>query len=184
MDMCSAGQPARYALFRNIAIGIGHLHANDILHRDLKLENTLISDNLEIKLADFGWAIKVDCYASAYLGSERVGTANYMAPEIIKFNQYSFASDMFAFGSMLFALCEHYDALCYEGWTELKIMNYIGNHGMAKVPISDKTEPAIAALIRSCWQTDASKRPTASEAVAIIDAIAQHANVMNRKTSS
>ncbi len=50
-----------------------------IMHRDIKPENLLLSEEYEVKLADFGLAINTDAQAPI----SRVGTLDYMAPEVL-----------------------------------------------------------------------------------------------------
>jgi polo-like kinase 1 len=61
-------------------LGCQYLHENKIIHRDLKLGNIFLNDQMEIKLGDFGLATKVD-----YDGERKrtlCGTPNYIAPEV------------------------------------------------------------------------------------------------------
>lgn len=69
----------RYYLSQLIDV-LDYLHDHNIVHRDLKPENILLGDNLEIKLADFGFATMVrdDEKNKTHLGTER-----YMCPELI-----------------------------------------------------------------------------------------------------
>jgi serine/threonine protein kinase len=63
-----------------ILLGCQYLHENKIIHRDLKLGNIFLNDQMEIKLGDFGLATKVD-----YDGERKrtlCGTPNYIAPEV------------------------------------------------------------------------------------------------------
>ena len=69
-------------------IGVKYLHDNKIIHRDLKLGNIFLNDNMEIKLGDFGLATKVD-----YDGERKrtlCGTPNYIAPEVLQKKGHSF----------------------------------------------------------------------------------------------
>lgn len=71
------------------------------MHRDLKLENILVDDHLNLKIADFGFASykSIDC-----LKSYR-GTMTYMAPEIKEGKTYKGTQvDMFSFGVILFII--------------------------------------------------------------------------------
>ena len=49
-------QNLKKSLFLKICLGLHHLHSKRIIHRDLKLENILLSETDEPKLSDFGWA--------------------------------------------------------------------------------------------------------------------------------
>ena len=55
------------------------------MHRDIKPENLLLSEEYEVKLADFGLAINTDAQAPI----SRVGTLDYMAPEVLPFAFYT-----------------------------------------------------------------------------------------------
>lgn len=81
---------------------IKYLYENKILHRDLKPQNILISDNNLIKLCDFGFAKIFD--DENYMIKTICGTPIYMAPEIIKHNNYSIKSDLWSIGIILYEL--------------------------------------------------------------------------------
>ena len=68
-------------LFRQIILGIKHIHSKNIVHRDIKLENILIDLNNRIKICDFG--IGVILKSEDELLYDQCGTPMYMAPEII-----------------------------------------------------------------------------------------------------
>ena len=68
-------------LFRQIILGIQHIHSKKIVHRDIKLENILIDLNNNIKICDFGIGIMLD--SDKELIQDQCGTPMYMAPEII-----------------------------------------------------------------------------------------------------
>lgn len=95
------------AAVRQLFIAVSELHRRDIIHRDIKLENVLIDDNLNVKLTDFGFAIKAS-------RTERLrplcGTPAYMAPEMLrcacdaKSEGYSFPADIWSCGVLLATL--------------------------------------------------------------------------------
>lgn len=79
------------------------MHARRVVHRDLKLENILVDDQLNLKIVDFGFASykNIDC-----LKSYR-GTMTYMAPEIKEGKQYKGTEvDLFSFGVILFIIVQ------------------------------------------------------------------------------
>lgn len=76
------------------------LHQNNIVHRDLKLENILINDTYDFKLADFGFSKDNE---SEFMMSF-CGTPSAMAPEILKREPYDDRCDTWSLGIMLFEL--------------------------------------------------------------------------------
>ncbi|KAL7322117.1 serine/threonine protein kinase, variant 4 [Mucor circinelloides] len=89
-------------IFKQIALGVRHLHEHNIVHRDIKDENVVLSDAGGLRLIDFG--------SAAYLKPGRkyetfVGTLDYAAPEILRGHTYSGKpQDVWALGILLFTL--------------------------------------------------------------------------------
>ena len=77
------GLPEDYVktVFRQIVEGVAYMHSRSIVHRDLKIDNILISQADEVKLIDFGFAVK--CEPSQKL-SMYCGTPHYMDPLLTK----------------------------------------------------------------------------------------------------
>ncbi|XP_072418173.1 serine/threonine-protein kinase 33-like [Chiloscyllium punctatum] len=102
-------------IISSLASAIFYLHKNDIIHRDLKLENILVKSNnnaddeelkLNIKVTDFGLSVLKD---GAGVGSESMlqdacGTPLYMAPEIINNYDYSQQCDLWSIGIIMYIL--------------------------------------------------------------------------------
>ena len=79
-----------------------YCHRKGILHRDIKLNNILLDENLNIKLTDFGLsAIKDEANALFY---DRVGTARYTAPEFLYKTGHNEKVDIWGLGIILFLL--------------------------------------------------------------------------------
>lgn len=79
-----------------------YIHRNSIVHRDLKLGNILVNENMQLKLCDFGLSTKI-----TYQGEKKrtvCGTPNYIAPEILEEEGHSYESDIWSMGVILYAL--------------------------------------------------------------------------------
>lgn len=92
---------ARYFV-RQVILACQYLHNTKIIHRDLKLGNLFINDEMEVKIGDFGLATRVD-----YDGERKrtlCGTPNYIAPEVLGKKGHSFEVDVWSLGCILFTL--------------------------------------------------------------------------------
>eukprot|EP00347_Sterkiella_histriomuscorum_P004964 403358413 len=92
-------------IFAQILLGIDFMHKERIVHRDIKLENILMTSkdnrNFEIRIADFGLAQKLKNDEMCF---HKCGTPSYIAPEILKGQCYTTSADLFSLGSLLFSL--------------------------------------------------------------------------------
>merc|ERR1719313_2272961 len=82
---------------------LSYIHDLHILHRDLKSGNFFLSRSGNLKLGDFGIAKVLECTAA--VAQTQVGTPYYMCPEICRGKPYSWGSDMWAMGCVLFEMC-------------------------------------------------------------------------------
>jgi serine/threonine protein kinase len=90
-------------IFTQLISALKHCHSKKIIHRDLKPENIMIArDQNNVKLIDFGFSKHL--VTPFDLASTYCGTLTYMAPEIIKNEQYSFPADVWSVGVILFEL--------------------------------------------------------------------------------
>jgi serine/threonine-protein kinase len=89
-----------------IADALATAHLAGVIHRDIKPENLLITENGQVKLADFGIARVPN--ADLTKEGQFLGTPCYSAPETLRTGEYSEQSDLFSFGAVI------YEAVCGE----------------------------------------------------------------------
>ncbi len=133
-----------------------YLHNHRIIHRDLKLSNLFLSENMELKIGDFGLATKLD-----FEGEKKrtvCGTPNYIAPEILdgKFG-YSFEVDIWSLGVIIYTLIIGKPPFetdnVKETYKKIKLNKY-------SFPINSVISDYAKNLITDILVTDPSKRPT------------------------
>ena len=98
----------KYICLLGISHAMKYLHKRGVIHRDLKIDNILLDDNLYPKLYDFGlsriFAQSVD-NSTLLKMTTSIGTPLYMAPELIECEEkYGAGVDVYAFGIILYEL--------------------------------------------------------------------------------
>lgn len=89
----------RYFIYQ-ILQGVQYIHENGVIHRDLKPSNILIDKNFQLRIADFGLAVRSDQNESKSI----CGTTHYLAPEVVNRKGFEFRSDVWAIGVIAFIL--------------------------------------------------------------------------------
>lgn len=82
-----------------VLLGLEHVHAANIIYRDMKLENVLLDHNGHCRISDLGLAVVSKVKIKGY-----AGTPGYTAPEMIKNKPYGPSADIFSFGVMLYRM--------------------------------------------------------------------------------
>ena len=90
-----------WSYFIQIARGLQALHAQKILHRDVKTANVLRMSGEVVKLGDLGVAKLM----KGAMTNTQIGTPHYMPPEVWRNRPYTFNSDVWALGCVLFEMC-------------------------------------------------------------------------------
>lgn len=109
-------------VFRSIAEGVRYCHDAGVSHRDLKLDNILVNDMGEIKIIDFGFAVRRNPQTG--LVSNFCGTPTFMSPEIVKRVAHDpHKADVWALGVILYKLLT--DRFPFMGESDHELNNLI-----------------------------------------------------------
>ncbi|EZG56061.1 protein kinase [Gregarina niphandrodes] len=90
-----------FRLFLQIVSGVHHIHSLGFCHRDLKLENLLLDEHHNLKIADFGWVSRINGFRRNF---NFCGTLDYLAPEMITGSGHDWRVDIWAIGILLYEL--------------------------------------------------------------------------------
>ncbi len=105
-----------------ICDALDYMHKRGIVHRDLKPENIMVNENDEIKLIDFGIAMKEDARRLTFVNpSSMLGTPDYIAPEQVQGKRGDQRSDMYALGIMFYEMIT--GQVPFSGPNPLAVMN-------------------------------------------------------------
>lgn len=139
--------------------GCSYLVSQKVIHRDLKLGNLLLNDEMQLKVGDFGLATRVD-----YDGERKktlCGTPNYIAPEILSKKGHSFEVDIWSIGCIVFTLLvgrpPFETPTLKETYVRIKKNEY-------RVPSC--VSASAKALIRSMLQPEPERRPNIAAVMA------------------
>ncbi|CAH1241983.1 SLC15A4 [Branchiostoma lanceolatum] len=145
--------------------GLKYIHNKEYLHRDLKMENILISEGDVVKLCDVGLAKAEDDVTGT-----QCGTYMYMAPEVyaVSRHKYTRKADIFSLGLMLWELW--YGEIIYKG-TPLPLQEFIKEVADGRRPaFPEGAEPIYfwRNLMQECWDGEPARRPPADRCLTVL----------------
>ena len=143
-------------IFYQIITAIDYCSRKNIFHRDIKLENILLTKNNTIKLIDFGFAIK--CNSKNDFQNFFCGTLYYMPPEIINKKKYlPYYSDIWSLGVLLYTMI--FGKFPFNGNDNDELFNLI-NEGKVEFPEDDDASIEVKNLIKKIIVVEPGKRPS------------------------
>ena len=121
-----------YGIIVDLCLGIKEIHKKNLIHRDLKPENIFINKDNRIKIGDFGISKALDLNAKYAYTS--IGTNLYMAPEMIKGEQYNNKVDIWALGCIIYELFTL--NICFQSNSLFGFVNKILNSKHGNIDIN------------------------------------------------
>jgi len=138
---------------KQLADGLRYLLDNNIIHRDLKPQNILVTNELDIKITDFGFARKFD---NGVLFNTLCGSPMYMAPEIINKQDYSIKSDLWSVGIIIYQM--FYGKVPFDVSNFVQLIKKINNEQIHFPSDKIKISAEAINLIQSLLTVDVQKR--------------------------
>ena len=166
----------QWRIAHQLADALGAMHGVNIMHRDLKGANVLLTKNCDVKLADF------DLATSEPSSTDTCGTPGFMAPEVMMAEDthepYDKSCDVFSYGGVLYELTHNHTPFVtanlgsYDGfkafWAALKeVVCSVKRPALTR----SRVTPEMGRLIHACWHRDPTQRPAMSEVSKVLDAV-------------
>jgi eukaryotic-like serine/threonine-protein kinase len=150
----------RLKLLRQAAEGLAFVHQTGFIHRDICPRNFVVSgDGESLKLIDFG--LSVPATAPFMAPGNRTGTANYMAPEVVRRRATSKRLDIFSFGVTAYELCAF--NLPWPRGQGKEAMSHGVEEPIPLVKYRPQINPKLAEAITACLAADPAERPATME---------------------
>ncbi|CAN8175229.1 unnamed protein product [Coccothraustes coccothraustes] len=163
-------------VFRECLKGLAFLHANQVIHRDIKSDNILLGRDGSVKLADFGLC--------ALLTPEQrkrrsvVGTTYWMAPEVVRGEPYGPKVDTWSLGIVGIEMARGEPPYFWESRDRAK--DLIGKQGVPELH-KLRLPPALYELLGCCLQMDVDRRGSAKELLQVASEVEGVKSTVRRK---
>lgn len=144
---------------RQMALALQYMHTMELAHRDLKCENILITNNFNVKLADFGFArYVVDTSGRQVMSETYCGSLSYAAPEILRGQPYApKISDIWSLGVVLYIMLNK--AMPFDDTNIKRLFEQQNNKRWRfRAKVTDLLSDQVKKLVANMMEPDVKKR--------------------------
>ncbi|KAG7216624.1 hypothetical protein INR49_023333 [Caranx melampygus] len=168
------------SISKQIAGGMAYLSERKFVHRDLATRNCLVGEEMVVKIADFGLSRNI--YSADYYKANENDAIpiRWMPPESIFYNRYTTESDVWAYGVVLWEIFSH-GMQPYYGMGHEEVIYYVRDGHILSCPEHCPME--LYNLMRLCWSTHPSDRPSFSSIHRILERMHQNTLSINEAES-
>ena len=146
-------------VMRESLVGIKALHDQFRIHRDIKSDNVLISNDGSVKLADFGYSTQLTVEQG--VRQTTVGTPSWMAPELIVGLEYSLGVDIWSLGIVAIETVRGEPP--YFGMGTMKVLYLIATKLPPQIPKGERWSDDFCDFVSQCLEKDPDSRPSCDE---------------------
>mmetsp|Transcript_11453 Transcript_11453/g.13134 ORF Transcript_11453/g.13134 Transcript_11453/m.13134 type:complete len:426 (+) Transcript_11453:267-1544(+) len=173
MELCDAGsvndlmqiceiqfeEPVIKEMIASALLGLEYLHANNIIHRDVKAGNLLLTREGQVKLGDFGVSARLS--EDGQRRKTVIGTPFWMAPEVIQETPYDGRADIWSLGITLIELADTEPP--YANIHPMRAIFMIPNRPPPHLKTQADWSEEMNDFVRLCLKKNPEERPTASK---------------------
>jgi serine/threonine protein kinase len=149
----------------DVARGLSYLASLKYVHRDIACRNCMINAQRIVKIGDFGMARNTFDKEYYPFGRNSMLPIRWMAVETFNDGKFSHASDMWSYAVLLFEIIT-LGGFPFQGLSNHQVLATVRTGGHINIP--DGCKPQLQAIMKSCFNHDPTKRPTASTIVEFI----------------
>ncbi|EFO24061.1 TK/FER protein kinase [Loa loa] len=160
-------QKIRYAT--EAAAALKYLTEKGYVHKDVRAKNCLIDRNMNLKLANFGYAASDQCPSFIHKEPLESISAGWLAPETMLRHDFSKETDVWAFGVLMWEIYKNGD-VPFHGLSNMEIRSYV-IHNQRRLELPKKAPIKVKQLMARCWEEEPSRRPTFQELQFILGSI-------------